>query len=59
MSLSPNPGTATTTAEPKSSAELVRDAPKHNAQKYEYDAFVSYRRRDASKLAQWISGHAS
>jgi hypothetical protein len=24
------------------------------AQKYQYDAFVSYRRRDATGLAQWI-----
>ena len=30
------------------------ETPESIQQKYDYDAFVSYRRRDATRLAQWI-----
>jgi hypothetical protein len=44
----PNDQSAVRSAAP--AAEFIGCAP----QPYEFDAFISYRRRDATQLAQWI-----
>jgi WD40 repeat protein len=35
-------------------APPATERPQHTSHNYEYEAFVSYRRRDATRLAQWI-----